>query len=168
MNRKYAVKIDGRERVVEIGEGETRVDGVKVDVAVVEAEGGLYLLRRGNEQIVAQVDGAGAKTSVSLRMPGRDVVVVAAEVGEVRRVAVETARAPKSAGPVTIRSPIPGRVVKLLVKVGDVVAAGATTVVLEAMKMENELRAPRGGPVTAIHCAEGAAVEAGQDLISVG
>jgi biotin carboxyl carrier protein len=101
-------------------------------------------------------------------MPGKDVVVVAAEVAEARRVAVATTRAAASTGPVTIRSPIPGRVVKVMVKVGDPVAAGATAVVIEAMKMENELRAPRPGTVAAVHCAEGAAVEAGQDLITVG
>src|SRR4051812_42904117 len=112
MDRKYAVKIDGRERVVEIGEAGVRVDGDAVNIEVVEAEAGMYLLRRGSEQVVAQVDGVGAKTSVAVRMPGKDVVVVAAEVTEARRVTVEAARASASAGPVTIRSPIPGRVVK--------------------------------------------------------
>jgi len=168
LSRKYAVKVDGKERIVEIDEGTFRVDGTAVDVAVLEAESGVYLLRRGNEQFVAQVDGTGAKTSVALRRPGKDVIVVAAEVGEVRRVAPVAARASQSAGPATIRSPIPGRVVKVLVKVGDPVAAGATAVVLEAMKMENELRAPRAGTVAAVLCAEGTTVEAGQDLITVG
>jgi biotin carboxyl carrier protein len=64
-----------------------------------------------------------------------------------------------------MRSPIPGRVVKVLVRVDDLVSAGQTTVVLEAMKMENELRAPRAGRVASVHCAEGTAVEAGQDLV---
>jgi biotin carboxyl carrier protein len=168
LSRKYAVKVDGKERIVEIDEGAFRVDGAAVDVSVVEAEAGLYLLRRAGEQVVAQVDGTGAKTQVALRRAGKDVVVVGAEVGEVRRVAVETARATQSAGPVTIRSPIPGRVVKVMVKVGDPIAAGATAVVLEAMKMENELRAPRAGTVSAVHCAEGTAVESGQDLITLG
>jgi biotin carboxyl carrier protein len=167
LSRKYAVKVDGKERIVEIDEGAFRVDGAAVDVAVVEAETGVYLLRRPGEQVVAQVDGTGAKTSVALRRGGKDVVVVAAEVGEVRRVAVATARAAQSAGPLTIRSPIPGRVVKVMVKVGDPIAAGATAVVLEAMKMENELRAPRAGTIAAVHCAEGSAVESGQDLITV-
>jgi biotin carboxyl carrier protein len=66
-----------------------------------------------------------------------------------------------------VRSTIPGRVVKLLVRAGDRVTAGQPTVVLEAMKMENELRAPRAGTVADIRCAEGAAVEAGQDLVVI-
>jgi biotin carboxyl carrier protein len=45
------------------------------------------------------------------------------------------------------------------------VTAGQTVIVLEAMKMENELRAPRAGRVTTVQCTEGAAVEAGQDLV---
>jgi biotin carboxyl carrier protein len=63
---------------------------------------------------------------------------------------------------------MPGRVVKILVKVGDLLAAGQAAVVVEAMKMENELRAPRGGVVKELRCAEGAAVEAGQDLVVIG
>jgi glutaconyl-CoA/methylmalonyl-CoA decarboxylase subunit gamma len=47
------------------------------------------------------------------------------------------------------------------------VKAGQTIVVLEAMKMENELRAPRAGRVTAVRCAEGTAVDAGQDLVTI-
>ena len=66
-----------------------------------------------------------------------------------------------------MRSPIPGRLIKLLVKAGDAVTAGQTMVVLEAMKMENELAAPRAGRVAEVRCAEGAAVEAGQDLVVV-
>jgi biotin carboxyl carrier protein len=76
-------------------------------------------------------------------------------------------RAAHDSAPVTMRSPIPGRVVKLLVKVDDPVKAGQTIVVLEAMKMENELRAPRAGRISVLRCAEGAAVEAGQDLVTI-
>ena len=66
-----------------------------------------------------------------------------------------------------MRAPIPGRVVRVLVKPGDVVAAGRGVVVLEAMKMENELRAPRDGTVKLVSCAEGTAVETGQTLVTL-
>ncbi|HXT96077.1 MAG TPA: acetyl-CoA carboxylase biotin carboxyl carrier protein subunit, partial [Polyangia bacterium] len=93
---------------------------------------------------------------------------LAAEVADARRAKIAApARAGNDAAPVTIRSPIPGRVVKLLVKAEETVQAGQTVVVLEAMKMENELRAPRAGRVTAVRCAEGTAVEAGQDLVVI-
>jgi biotin carboxyl carrier protein len=54
--------------------------------------------------------------------------------------------------------------VKILARPGDVVKAGAGVVVVEAMKMENELRAPRDATVKELRVSEGAAVEAGQEL----
>jgi len=110
----------------------------------------------------------GAKMSVEIRRPGADPVLIAAEAGGARAKPVATVKTGEAAPQVTMRSPIPGRVVKVLVKVDDRVAAGQTVIVLEAMKMENELRAPRAGRVASIHCTEGAAVEAGQDLIVLG
>ena len=57
--------------------------------------------------------------------------------------------------------------VKVLVKVDDRVTAGQTTIVLEAMKMENELAAERGGKVSAIHKASGQAVDTGDLLVEI-
>jgi biotin carboxyl carrier protein len=166
---RFAVKIEGRERIVELGEGEKpRVDGVEVYVEVLAAEPGVWILRGGAAQTVAAVDGAGAKLTIEIRRPGADPLVLAAEVADARRAKIAApARAGNDAAPVTIRSPIPGRVVKLLVKAEETVQAGQTVVVLEAMKMENELRAPRAGRVAAVRCAEGTAVEAGQDLVVI-
>jgi len=67
-----------------------------------------------------------------------------------------------------IKSPMPGRVMRVLVAVGDHVAARQAVVVVEAMKMENELRAPAGGVVKEILVAPGAAVETGAVLVVVG
>jgi biotin carboxyl carrier protein len=166
---RFAVKIEGRERIVELDEGaKPRVDGVEWDVEIVEAERGVWVLRRGSEQTVAAVDGSGAKMTVELRRPGADPLVLGAEVTDARRAKIAVpARAGNDATPVTVRSPIPGRVVKLLVKADDSVKAGQTIIVLEAMKMENELRAPRAGRVSAVRCAEGTAVETGQDLLTI-
>ena len=62
---------------------------------------------------------------------------------------------------------MPGRIAKLLVKAGDVVAARQGLVVVEAMKMENELRSPRAGTVTEVRAIEGALVDANAVLIVV-
>jgi biotin carboxyl carrier protein len=168
VSRRLAVTIDGAERTVEIDDGAVRIDGRPVDIQVRQAEAGVWILRRGSEQTVAQVDGAGGKLTVEIRRPGRDAVVIAATVGGPRRAAIAVpGRAAAGAAPITVRSPIPGRLIKLLVKPGDAVAAGQTMVVLEAMKMENELGAPRAGRVAEVRCAEGTAVEAGQDLVIV-
>jgi biotin carboxyl carrier protein len=64
-------------------------------------------------------------------------------------------------------APMPGRVVKVLVGPGDVVEANQPLVVVEAMKMENELRAARRGTVTEVRVAEGSLVEARTVLVVV-
>jgi biotin carboxyl carrier protein len=71
------------------------------------------------------------------------------------------------AGPQRITSPMPGKIVRLLVAAGDEVKARQGLVVVEAMKMENELRAARDGRVREIAVAEGQSVEAGAVLLVV-
>jgi len=71
-------------------------------------------------------------------------------------------------GPTTIVAPMAGRVVKLLVKPGDEVMKRQGLIVVEAMKMENELRAPRDGRVVEVRVAEGASVEANAVLVVIG
>ena len=68
-------------------------------------------------------------------------------------------------GPQQVTAPMPGKIVKLLVKPGDRVEPRQGLVVVEAMKMENELRARGEGTVTEIRVAEGASVEAGAILV---
>ena len=71
----------------------------------------------------------------------------------------------EGAGPRTIVAPMPGRIVKVLVKPYERVTARQPLVVVEAMKMENELRAPRGGTVAEVRVAEGSSVEANTVLV---
>jgi biotin carboxyl carrier protein len=78
--------------------------------------------------------------------------------------AVEAEAAAVSAGPSRLTAPIPGKVVKVHVAVGDEVRAGQPLVVLEAMKMENELSSEQAGRVTAIHVRPGQTVNAGDAL----
>jgi biotin carboxyl carrier protein len=70
-------------------------------------------------------------------------------------------------GPQQINAPMPGKVVRVLVKKGDTVAEGQGLVVVEAMKMENELKSPRAGVVSELHAVEGSAVENGARLVVV-
>ena len=71
------------------------------------------------------------------------------------------------AGPQRLVAPMPGKVVRVLVKPGDVVAPRQAVVVVEAMKMENELRASREGTVTEVHAHEGISVDAGALLLVI-
>jgi biotin carboxyl carrier protein len=70
-------------------------------------------------------------------------------------------------GPQRVDAPMPGKVVRVLVAVGDTVAEGQGLVVVEAMKMENELKSPKAGVVKELHAQEGQAVESGAKLVVV-
>ncbi len=67
-----------------------------------------------------------------------------------------------------IMSPLPGLILKILVKEGDSVKAGQNLLIMEAMKMENEIQAKTDGTVTAINVKEGDSVEEGIELVSIG
>ena len=71
------------------------------------------------------------------------------------------------AGGGLLTSPMPGKIVKLLVKAGDQVQEGQTLLVMEAMKMQNELKTTTTGTVATVHVKEGATVETGAALITV-
>lgn len=72
-----------------------------------------------------------------------------------------------AAGPVEIRTQMPGRVIKLLVKSGAAVTAGQPVIIVEAMKMQNEMKSPKAGSVVKIHAAEGSTVAAGETLLVI-
>ncbi len=81
--------------------------------------------------------------------------------------APKAAPASSGAGAVKVSAPMPGTVVNVTVSVGQTVKKGDTVVVLEAMKMENEIAAPQDGTVASIDCAKGESVETGKVLISL-
>jgi biotin carboxyl carrier protein len=67
----------------------------------------------------------------------------------------------------TVSASMPGKVVTVEVKVGDTVEEGQTILILEAMKMQNEVTAPIAGKVTAVHCEDGLSVEANVPLVVI-
>jgi biotin carboxyl carrier protein len=69
-------------------------------------------------------------------------------------------------GAAEIVSPMPGKIVRVLLRTGDKVEAGAGIIVVEAMKMQNEMKAPKAGIVISINANEGATVNAG-DVLAV-
>jgi biotin carboxyl carrier protein len=82
-----------------------------------------------------------------------------------RRATNDPAGATAAGGPVEIRAIIPGRVIAVAVVPGDAVAAGDPLLVVEAMKMQNELRAPRSGTVARVQVGAGSTVEVGDVLV---
>ena len=92
----------------------------------------------------------------------REVEVVDERARHIRSLASARGRAARSG---TVKAPMPGLVVRVQVEPGQTVGPGGGLLLLEAMKMENELRAPSGGRVRAILVEAGQAVEKGQVLV---
>jgi biotin carboxyl carrier protein len=112
-------------------------------------------------------DGSG---SVGVEFGGRLYEAVVARAGTRASGPAGAADAVSPAGavePIRVKAPMPGRIVRVLVGVGDRVTARQPVVVVEAMKMENELRAPNSGVVREVLVVPGAAVESGAVLIVV-
>jgi biotin carboxyl carrier protein len=165
---RVELEVAGRRRQVEIERRDdrltVRLDGQQVGVEATALPGGRWSLRlpgsgRQHEVvIVSRPDGSGLEALVD----GLSVPV---------RVSSGTAVAKKAGahgeGPDRVTAPMPGKVVKLLVSAGDQVTARQGVVVVEAMKMENELRAPRSGRVKEVPVREGQAVETGALLVLV-
>ena len=81
--------------------------------------------------------------------------------------AAETVSGARESGPSRLTAPIPGKVVAVKVAPGDEVLPGQSLIVLEAMKMENELSAEQAGKVAAVHVTDGATVESGELLVEL-
>lgn len=69
-----------------------------------------------------------------------------------------------SDGPATLRAPMPGKIVRVLCSAGDEVASGQGILIVEAMKMQNEVQSPRAGKVTELRVSDGQTVNAGEVL----
>lgn len=111
----------------------------------------------------AMLDWRGTRVNVRLRH-----ATVPLELLDERKLRLRRAEGRFSAeGRQLVTSPMPGRIVKILVAQGDEVKRGQGLVVVEAMEMENELRSPKDGKVVELRVAEGQAVEANATLCAV-
>jgi biotin carboxyl carrier protein len=141
---------------------EVRVGGELVDVDVVPV----------GSQLSVRIDGQ----VVDLTTEGQPPEIGAIASGHRSYVRVESERlraaeaAKKSGGggaEKVVKSPMPGRIVKVLVKAGDAVEAGKPLLVMEAMKMENEIKAKAAGTIGQIHVATGDTVEGNAKLVTM-
>jgi biotin carboxyl carrier protein len=166
MRKEFAIATGGREVLVAIERHEDGTLGVELDgvARAVDAR----QLRPGTWSLV--IDGASFTVDLDPRRNG-----VAASVGDAeallvvedaqtKRLRSATQRGPAARGE-EIKAPIAGKLVKLLCAVGDEIAAGQAVAVLEAMKMENEIVAERGGTVSEVARAPGQSVETGERLL---
>jgi len=166
---KYFVTIGAQTVEVEVDGERVLVGGEAVDVHLAPLAGTplYHLLLAGASWTVAaqplEGDGRWAMGVVGERVE----VAVQDERTRATGAASGTEASPSGAGPAVVRAPMPGLVVRVEVADGQRVEAGAGLVVVEAMKMENELRAPRAGVVQTVHVAVGQAVEKGMPLVTV-
>jgi biotin carboxyl carrier protein len=159
------------------------IDGAEQEFDVEELTGHSLRIRLDDEQVEVDVRRTGG-TSFSILVGDRafdfsvarqnDELIVASR-GTATRVNLQDAARrvrggaarPHGAGKAELKAMMPGRVVSLLVKVGDTVAAHQGVVVVEAMKMENELKSPKAGKVIEIKVAPGQTVEKGALLLVI-
>ncbi len=167
---QYVAIVNGSERnieIVEVGHERYRVtmDGraMEVDARALNDTTLSVLLDDHAYNIESERTADGAQ---NLLVRGEVVNVEVLDLRKVRLRKVQESAAGEG-GPVEITSPLPGMVVAVLVKDGQEVAEGQGLMVVEAMKMENELRAPRAGVVKNLKAKEGAAVDGGAVLCVV-
>ena len=165
---KYIVEVNGQRVTVALDGDGVRVDGGEVRAHVAELPGTpVRLLSVGDEvhRVIARKrDGRGRYT---LWLDGHRYEVEALDERS-RTIRDMTAASAGPKGPAPLVAPMPGLIVRVTVAAGDAVRAGQGLVVMEAMKMENELRAAADGTVKAVHAKPGTAVEKGAVLVELG
>jgi biotin carboxyl carrier protein len=160
----FDATVDGRTLRVEVRGKDGRYV-VLLDGAPLEVD----LQDTGSHFVSLLVAGRSYEAGLEKR-PGGYTVVLADDVVSVDLAeGAKSSSAPlrKAAGLVRVSAPMPGKLVRVLVAAGQDVAAGDGLVVVEAMKMENELRSPKAGTVKEVPVREGQAVEAGTLLVVV-
>ena len=140
-----------------------KIDGVQYNANVDAKEEGKVEVTLNGKTYTVEVEGAAPKAA-----PVKPVVAPkpAAAPAAAAPVAAPKAAAPTGAGKV-VESPLPGTITKINVKVGDAVKAGDTLLVMEAMKMANDIAAEWDGTVKAVLVSEGASVMNGDALVEI-
>jgi len=128
-------------------------------------------LRRLNGERLLRLDGRAIAAWVGPEIRGERAVTVGGRdmaVRVKREVEVWLGSGDETAGSGAVVAAMPGRIVKVLVQVGDSVEQGQPVLIIEAMKMENEVKARRAGVVQSVHVVTGDSVEGGMLLLEVG
>jgi len=163
---KLEIELGGKTRNVELTRIGERVqcvlDGQLVEADVVEVSPSVFSVLIGGQSFEARVEPAAA---------GLRVVVgaheYAAAIRDPRQWRRHRGAAVEAKGRQQAIAPMPGKVVRVLVKAGDAVEAGQGLVVIEAMKMQNEVRSPKRGTVERLLVSEGQTINAGEVLAIV-
>jgi len=141
-----------------------RLDNREFQVDFLQVDPGLYSLLIGGRSY--EIDLLKVEDAVMVLVNGQPFRVEIQEERE-RRLGAAAGKGEVRAGRRTITAPMPGKVARLLVRPGDAVRAGDGIIVVEAMKMENELKAPASGTVREVRVAEGKPVSGGDVLVVI-
>lgn len=152
---------------LEIQESGTRVTlqvhGIRHEADVVVVSPGRYSILFEGKVFDVYVD-APQNGTFQVALPNQHVSL---ELTDPRKLKSLRHRHADHSGEVAISSPMPGKVVRLLVTEGQAVDSAQGLIVVEAMKMQNELKAPREGRVKSINAHEGKTVNAGEELLVI-
>lgn len=164
---KYVVELNGERREVEIDGESITVEGETTTGHLEDVPGTpVRLVTLGNEVHRVVARRGASRGSYTLWLGGWRFVGEALDE-RTRAIRDITSASRGPAGPAPVVAPMPGLIVRVSVEVGDLVQAGQGIVVMEAMKMENELRSSACGTVKAIHVTPGHAVEKGTVLVEL-
>lgn len=163
---RYHVAIRGRAYVVDVEGGAVTVDGERLEAHAATIPGTplLHLLLGKDSWTVACQQLEGRRWALGAAGERFEVEV---QDDRSRQIEALTGKGKKEVAGGVIKAPMPGLVVRVEVSEGQAVAAGEGVVVVEAMKMENELRATTNGVVERVHVKAGDRVEKGTPLVTL-
>jgi biotin carboxyl carrier protein len=163
---KIEIELDGKSRSVEmIHTGERArwtIDGCPVDADAVEVSPGIYSILLAGQFFEARI-AVQPDSELRITVSNREHFAI---VRNPRKWTRNRGLGAEAQGSQQLRAPMPGKIVVLLVKPGDRVEAGQGIVVMEAMKMQNEIRSPKSGAVERLLVAQGQTVNAG-DVVAI-
>jgi biotin carboxyl carrier protein len=161
---KLVASVEGREFSVEISADRRTVslDGEPLAADITRVEPGVYSVLRGGRSFEILVK-EGVDGVLDVYLDGRHFAVRATDPRRLRR----RHGAVEAEGRQSVVAPMPGKVIRLLAEAGQSVEANQGLVVVEAMKMQNEIRSPKAGKVVEMRVTPGQAVNSGQVLLVV-
>ena len=166
---KYSVSVNGETFEIEVDGDNVRAGDMTSRARILDLDGAatpLRMLTIGEEVHRVQLRPSESRGRYTLWIDGFRFEVEALDE-RTRAIRELSAAAAKPTGPAPLVAPMPGMIVRVNVKEGDAVQTGQGMVVMEAMKMENELRAAAAGTVKRVHVAPGTAVEKGALLLEM-
>jgi biotin carboxyl carrier protein len=163
---KYYVAVNGEEHEVTLDEHGVNLDGEQVSATVEAANGSPIRMVTIGDEVHRVVVRRAARGAYTLWLDGYRFEVEALDE-RARAIRELSGKSAGPSGPAPLIAPMPGLIVRVNAQPGDQVQAGQGLVVMEAMKMENELRAPAAGRVKAVLAGPGTAVEKGAVLVEL-